>query len=274
MIKNLVFSGGGLKSWAYIGTIKALNELIPYRDIEQVIGVSAGSVFGLMYVLQVHPDVLLDFVMNLNFKEIVDIDIDNILTNQSLLSGVKFMEILKTFISFKIDPDITFKQLKKHSKILFTVNAVNVTDSKLDYFNYKLTPNVKVIDALRASCSLPFLLPCYTINNKNYFDGGLCNNLPIDLVTENDTIAFDLCGNQENNNTNIKLIDLLYALSNITNKPYTDLNKNYIVSEILGEKFKNETVNFKQTKDDIFTIYMTGYKNSKETILSLKLLKF
>ena len=37
MIKNLIFSGGGLKGWAYIGTLKALHEYnnyINYNSIE------------------------------------------------------------------------------------------------------------------------------------------------------------------------------------------------------------------------------------------------
>jgi len=40
MLKNIVFSGGGLKGLAYIGTIQALNELIKLKYIEQIIGVS------------------------------------------------------------------------------------------------------------------------------------------------------------------------------------------------------------------------------------------
>jgi NTE family protein len=69
MIKNIVFSGGGLKGWAYIGTIKALNEVVKLKDIEQIIGVSIGSVFGLFYLLGISYDFLLDFAMTLNFKE-------------------------------------------------------------------------------------------------------------------------------------------------------------------------------------------------------------
>ena len=94
MIKNIIFSGGGLKGWAYIGTIKALNEYINYREIEQVIGVSIGALFGLLYILQFDTDFLLDFMINLNFKELADIDMDSILINQSVLSGIKFKSLL------------------------------------------------------------------------------------------------------------------------------------------------------------------------------------
>ena len=32
MIKNIVFSGGAFKGWAYIGTIRALNEYIRIKE--------------------------------------------------------------------------------------------------------------------------------------------------------------------------------------------------------------------------------------------------
>jgi predicted acylesterase/phospholipase RssA len=51
VLENIVFAGGGLKGWAYIGTIKALNELIDFKNIKSVTGVSVGSMFGLFYIL-------------------------------------------------------------------------------------------------------------------------------------------------------------------------------------------------------------------------------
>ena len=263
MIKNIIFTGGGMKGWAYIGTIKALNEYIDIQSIEHVIGVSVGGFFGLLYILQMDPDFILDYFMNISFKDAIDINIDDILVNQSLLSGVHFTAILREIISFKIDPDITFKQLRIHTKILFTVNAINIDDSKIEYFNYQLTPNVKVLDAVRASCNLPFLFPSYIINGKNYFDGGICNNCPINLVDELFTIAFDIsyfgtCS------SNIKLYDFLMCLINISNSFYK--KESECIYKILDARFKNEILNINQSKDDIFNIYMNGYKNSKNIL--------
>jgi predicted acylesterase/phospholipase RssA len=263
MIKNIVFSGGGFKGWAYIGTIKALNEYVSINNISNVVGVSVGSVFGLLYVLQTDPDLLLDYIMNLNFKEVIDIDIDSLFINQSFFVGEKFTNILRELISFKIDPDITFKELKKYTKILFTVNALNISDSKLEYFNSELTPDIKLIDAIRASCNLPLLFPSYCINGKYYFDGGICNNCPVDILDELDTVGFDI--SHDNSSSTIKLYDLLNSILSITNKLHLVKNSENIY-KILDERFKNESVNLNQSKDDIFNIYMNGYTNSKNII--------
>ena len=41
-----------------------------------------------------------------------------------------------------------------------------------------------------------------------------------------------------------------------------------IIYQILDSRFKNETININQTKDDIFNIYMNGYINSKEILFT------
>jgi len=276
MIKTIVFSGGGFKCWAYIGTIRALQE---YKiNAEQIIGVSAGAIFGLFYLLGIKWETLLDFFMDLNFKEVMDIDIDNVLTQQSLLAGIRFTEIIKEIIGHVIDPNLTFKELYIHSKIKFTVNALNITDNVLEYFNYSLTPNIKIIDAIRASCNLPIIFPAYPIGNTYYYDGGLCNNCPLDTVDELESIAFNLDftlvpeneplskNNKGVNFSTLKLLDLLNCLSIIANKSTSIKSDNIKIYNVLDAKFKDHLFNLNQKRDDIFNIYMNGYINSKNII--------
>lgn len=261
-LKNIVFSGGGLKGWAYIGTIKALNELINFKEIEQIVGVSVGSAFGLFYLLNLKWEYLLDYIMNLNFKEMIDIDIDNFFTTQSLLHGHIFKNTLKEIMSQKIDPDITFIELRKYSKILFTTVALNITESKIEYFNYNLTPDVKLIDALMASCCLPLLFPSYQINFNYYYDGGICNNCPNNLVDELNSVSFDL-GEANDTLSNNKLVNLIMCLINISNEiSKNEHNGNKLLFHILDSEFRNEMININQSRDRIFNIFMNGYTNS------------
>ena len=266
MIKNIIFSGGGLKGWAYVGTLQALDELnLLYsfrKDLEQVIGVSIGSLFGLFYVLDIKWDYLLDLIMEINFKDMFDSDINDIFNNQSIIAGLKFINIIKEIMSTRINPESTFNELKEYTNVIFTVNALNISKSKLEYFNYILTPDIKVIDAVRASAGIPIIFPAYFINGSYYYDGGICNNCPIDKVDELSTIAFDI-GFSQDNNSNIKLFDLLNALIRITNNTY---KRDGTVFQILDERFNKETLNLDQSRDDIFNIYIFGYINSKKHI--------
>jgi len=268
MLKNIIFQGGGLKGWAYIGTIRALTELVDYSVIEQVIGTSIGSLFGLCYVLQIEWSYLLDFVITLDFKEMIDIDIDSILITQSLLEGKKYYELLKEVISTKVDPEITFLELRKITKILLTINAYNITKRKEEYFNYLLTPDVKVIDAVMASCTLPLIFPAYNINNDYYYDSFLINNCAYNIIEPLETMVFeislypDFFGTNSNNNL-YQLVQSLLANIQVSKDIKLD---NYIITEIIQEKYNNDMANINQSKDDIFNIYMYGYLKSKERI--------
>lgn len=262
MIENIIFSGGGFKGWAYIGTIRALNELVQFKNIKSVTGVSIGAVFGLFYILQLSWETVLDFIMNLNFKQLLDIDIDNILVNQSIMNGTQYMNKIKEIISLKISPEITFKELYRHNGVLFTVNALNISTSSVEYFNHLLSPNVKVIDAIMASSSLPLIFPAYKINSFYYYDGGLCNNCPVNYIDELNSIAFDISTKNDSANNNI--FNLIYSLMHITNSVY--MKNQHIIYQILDSRFKNEMININQSRDDIFNIYMTGYVNSKNII--------
>jgi NTE family protein len=262
-IKSVVFSGAGFKCWAYIGVIRTLQE---YKlDIEHVIGTSAGGIFGLFYVLGISWEFLLDYLMEIDFKQILDIDIDNILVQQSIFAGIEFTRVIKELLTFKIDPDITFKELYRYSKIKFTTNALNITDCKHEYFNYELTPDTKVIDAVRASCCLPLMLPPYKINEKYYYDGGLCNNLPIDLLDEVNSIGFTLDSYPDTNNSDLKLTDLLVCMTILMNK--SNKHELYNIYNVVDESFKDDLLNTDQSRDDIFNKYMYGYLNSKDILL-------
>ena len=69
MIKNIFFSGGGLKGWAYVGSIRALEEVKELINLEHVIGTSIGSLFGLLYLLKIDWKDILDYIININIKE-------------------------------------------------------------------------------------------------------------------------------------------------------------------------------------------------------------
>jgi predicted acylesterase/phospholipase RssA len=267
MIKNIIFAGGGLKGWAYVGTIQALNEssVVSFKDLEQIIGVSIGSLFGLMYLLRIDTDYLLDFIMDLDYTDMVDVDIDNILNNQSVMVGRRYESKIRELIAQTIDPDITFNDLRKYSKILFTVNALNITYSKLEYFNYLLTPDVKVVDAIRASSAIPVLLPPWKIGECYYYDGGIINNCPTDLVEPTVSIAFNIAHSVSHNDNPIKLIDLMIAITNMSNK-FSRPGEEFHYS-ILDESFQHEMLNLKQNKDSIFNLYLHGYLNTREILL-------
>jgi len=269
LLKNIIFSGGGFKGWAYIGSIRALNERVDFKDIKKIIAVSCGSIFSIFYILQIDYRYILDFFLNQNLKKYMDVNIDSLLTNQSILEGKLLKSMLKELISSKINPDCNFMELYNQTKINYTVLSFNLTDIDIEYFNKTNTPDVMVVDAIMASCAVPLLFPGYTINEKVYYDVGFCNNCPCNLIDPKElrknTIAFDLASYRVREKYNI--LTIFNCMTDMLNKHYNKINKK-IVHDIIDVRYKNEFMNLKQSKDTIFNIYMNGYKNTLKVLNS------
>ena len=259
ILKNVVFSGGGFKGWAYIGTLKALNEQILFKNIEQIIGVSIGSFFGLLYLLQIDPTNLLDFCLKLDLNKYLDVDLDSFLINQSILHGHKFKDLFFEILNGKINKNTTFIELYNKTGIVYTTCAFNINKIKLEYFNKDLTPTINIVDAIMASCAVPLLFPAYPIGEDWYYDGGICNNCPCDFIDPETSIAFDI-SNHEIVLSEYKLINLVFSLCKMMN----NLNKKESFSfKILDNRFDAFMFDLNQTPDMLFNIYMHGYINTK-----------
>ena len=188
MIKNLVLSSGSIIGVSYLGCLQILEERNLVENIENILGCSVGALFGLYMSLGYSSSELYKILKKVNFSDMTNIeynDIINFTDNFGLQDGLKIMKITEIMIKAKTkNPDITFLELYNLTKKNFIVLATCLTDRKEEYFNYKLTPDVKVIDAVRMSISIPFLFKPVIYNNKYYVDGAVINSYPMDYFKD------------------------------------------------------------------------------------------
>ena len=78
MIKNLVFSGAGIKIYSFLGFIKALNEQDLLNDIESYIGTSSGSLIATLCVLGFKYSEIEEILLKINISGLKNITSDNI----------------------------------------------------------------------------------------------------------------------------------------------------------------------------------------------------
>ncbi|HVR11564.1 MAG TPA: patatin-like phospholipase family protein, partial [Thermoanaerobaculia bacterium] len=73
---------------------------------------------------------------------------------------------------------------EKTGRHVFVTAANITTESRVDYFN----DDESVVDSLISSCSLPFVFTAYgTCGNHAIVDGGICENLPIEVLKKDET---------------------------------------------------------------------------------------
>ena len=189
-IKNLVFSGGELRGLAYIGIQKALEELNIIGTVENLLGVSVGSIFALTICLGYTSSQIEKIVMSLEIEQLKDIEADGvfrIFTKYGVDSAKQFEKLYKILIKKKLDnEDATFSDLKnKFPDKNLLVWGTNLNLDRGEIFSYATTPNMRLWEAIRISTCFPLYFEAYNYNNYLYADGGISNNYPIDYFQSN-----------------------------------------------------------------------------------------
>jgi predicted acylesterase/phospholipase RssA len=205
-IKNIVvLSGGGINGFAILGALQKLIELKIIVSPDIFCGTSVGSIISLLLNIGYTPLNIFNLLLVLDFSKLIENKIDNILeeTCFGLYSPDPIIDILKLFMTKKnIDPEITFVELFKLTSAKLFITGTCINDINLYYFSVDHSPNMKIIDAVRISISIPIFFKPYYYDNKYWIDGACINNYPIDLFQDklDDVVGINLNDNFYNEN--------------------------------------------------------------------------
>lgn len=201
-IKNIVFSGASTKIYLFIGFLKYIkefnNDLLD--NIKNFAGTSSGSIIATGLVLGYTIEEMEELLIKLDLSRFKNIDSDGILNffdNFGLDDNFQFENLFRIMFKKKIkDDNITFKELFNITNKRLIIVSTNINRKKTVNFCHKNTPNIKVIDALIASISIPLVYFPRKIDNELYLDGCITNHFPIQLFnySKNQTLgAIVLC---------------------------------------------------------------------------------
>jgi predicted acylesterase/phospholipase RssA len=247
MYNSISFSGGGVKSLSFIGVAKALNKYNILENIKHFYGTSGGSIIATLLYIGYDPFSLEKVILEFDLLQLTDITADNLLNffnTYGIDSGEKFINIIKTLISFGLNKfynftneDPTFLELYNLTKKNLNINAVCLNNREVEIFNHINTPNLSVIKAIRMSCSIPLLVKPVKYNEKYYVDGGLVENLIINkTVDEKSMLAFYI----SDNNNFLEITNLSQYLLSIVSVVIRNLNKkNYSCTNAFPIYLKN-----------------------------------
>ncbi len=168
----LVFWGGAARGMAHIGVIQRLEELEKTPSI--ITGTSIGAVIGAFYACGYTSSEMKKIATEFNMLTLIDFDLTH-----GIMKGKKILRFLQkylwetTFAETKIKLIIVATDIDTGEKIVFTEG--------------------RIIDAIRASISIPGVFAPYKHNGRKLVDGGLTENLPIEVLSkEIDVIAISV----------------------------------------------------------------------------------
>jgi predicted acylesterase/phospholipase RssA len=278
---KLVIAGGAIKSLSAIGSIAYLEEVHLVQNLKHFIGTSAGSIICLFMVLGYKAQEIVKFLNeNIERDEIANVNIEDffgIIDNYGLNLGKNLELFLSSAIYEKMKvKDVTFLDLVKHTGKDFIVCVSNLTKEKEEFWCVDTVPNMSVVKAIKASCSLPILFTPTKYNGDLYLDGGLYNNFPIDYFTKSVSDIKDIIGinivssSKKNTNTFVNYITKIFqTVINRLTKEY----KNELSDNVLTLQFEDEGwISFKGMRIDIpkeilEKYIVTGYQEMKSLII-------
>tara|TARA_B000000557_G_C20804733_1_gene457152 strand:- start:1118 stop:1990 length:873 start_codon:yes stop_codon:yes gene_type:complete len=227
-IKHIVLSGGVNRGIFMLGVLKNLinKDIINIKNIESIYCVSIGSIIGTLLALKLDWDDIVNYFINKPWDKI---EINNILLsiydNKGILDNEFINMFLLTFMKYKnIHYDISLIDFYDITNIKLNIFSVELNNFKLVNFSHITHPNLKLLDAIYMSCSLPIMFKPNYYNDSYYIDGCLLNSYPVvNCINDNEISDFnEIMGIRiiDNNNDNKinKGDNILNFLSFLLNK--------------------------------------------------------
>lgn len=196
----LVLGGGGARGFAHIGVLKSLAE----HGIEPVAiaGCSMGGLVGALFAAGNDHEQILEIVKTIKPWKLLDVG-----RMGALIGGRGMAHEMDKYLPK------TFEELN----IPLAVTAVDLQEGKLIVFN-----EGPLHAALRATSSIPGIITPEKIGERYLIDGGLLNNLPVDVIhslSNSPVVAVDVAPSAT------RIIPLEESLINRTKSVITGKNR-------------------------------------------------
>ena len=195
---GLVLSGGGARGMAHVGVIQVLEEMkIP---ISCIAGTSMGAVVGALYAAGMSPAEMGKFVTSMEWNEAFkDKPPPSELSFRSKREAADYL--INFDLGFKDGKfaipkgllqgqnlNLILKSLLFHTEGIDDFNKLNIpfraVATDLESGDAVILKKGELVKAIRASMSIPALFAPVEIDGRILVDGGIANNLPIDIARQ------------------------------------------------------------------------------------------
>ncbi len=278
-IKKIILSGGGIKGIAISSALETLdNEIQLFSSVKEIIGSSIGAYIAFFICIGVSLRKIRIIFKNIHLDQFQEFDMKMFISKYGFDEGNKIMNFVKAIIQTQgIDPNITFRQLKKISKYRLIITASNISRSSPKYFSVKETPDFPIITALRISGGYPFAFTPIEIDGELFSDGAIISPIASNIITKNDrnkTLAI-LCSRPtaENKIESIYqyIIGVIYCIvDSLTEQLAKQLKHKVIIqSTVPSMKFNitdEECALLEKTGEDSVRDWLSNYELSTKNV--------
>jgi len=162
---GLALGGGAARGLAHIGVLEVLErEGIP---VDMIAGTSAGAAVGALYAEDRSVAKIKKLALDMGWRRMVSL-VDLALPRSGFIEGTRIKNLLKSIIG-----DISFSELK----IPLSCVATDIRSGE-----EVVISDGPVLEAVRASISIPVIFTAVKWQDRYLVDGGLVNPVPVSTV--------------------------------------------------------------------------------------------
>lgn len=278
-IINLSLGGGGIFGFAELGVLKEMEKYDKYLDIQNIKGVSVGSIVAALYVVGYTPDELT--------KTLFDMDLHNLIMdtyfttihlykNYGMHSAKGLEDEIERLISIKTNiKKCTFSQIDKN----LTIIATNLNKQCPIFFNRENTPDTPISKAVRLSTAYPVIMAPGFHDGDIIVDGGSFLNYPITTVPDDEldrTIGVTFSAYNENLDGSLRercaindVYEYIAAVGiTMTRSMYlSQVTEKYLRRSIIVKISENiNSMQFNLTADQKKYLYQCGINSAREQL--------
>jgi NTE family protein len=168
---TLVLGGGGMKGLAHVGVLQALLER-GHRPT-RIIGSSVGALVGAAWAGGMGIAKLREIALSLRRKDVFAVAHADMAFKRMRSPALFRREPLENLIK-RLIGDFTFQQLDPP----VIVNTVDLNSGMQVFWGLPGLDDIRVADAVFASCALPGYFPPHEIGGRFFVDGAVVANVP------------------------------------------------------------------------------------------------
>jgi predicted acylesterase/phospholipase RssA len=172
----IAFGGWAARWFAHVWVVKYLKENNLHAC--EVSGTSMGAIVASFYAFNIPLEEVERVILDTNFLKLVDLDF-----NTWLISGGKLRE--------------RFEAVFGNKKIEDASIPLKIISCNIDNWEKVIFEKWYLVDALRSSVSIPWVVSPYKFEWKSLVDGGIISNLPIEVLKSTDVLAISVVRNIE-----------------------------------------------------------------------------
>ncbi|KAJ3035277.1 hypothetical protein HDV00_004095 [Rhizophlyctis rosea] len=239
LANTIVLSGGGVLGLASLGALDYLcrNGLqLSSSHVDTLVGTGAGAMVATLLCIGYAPAEIKDIMLvtdlsrlfHVNQERLTLQNLENLIECKGVDTGERLMGFLyDLFMDKGVDPRITFRELHSTLKKRLHVVATDVDEIHPVYFSEVSHPDLRVLDAVRLSISIPWWFTAGEYQGNVFSDGGLSDNFAISYAQNLTRLAKNpkIIGIHTRSTKRHKSTDLLHFSRNVIRACLENVNR-------------------------------------------------